>query len=250
MYTDPYKVLGVDRNASEDEIKKAYRKLSRKYHPDANIGNPHADLAEEKFKDVQAAYEQIIDERSGKTGGNYGSQGGYSGYGQGGGYGYGQGSGYGYGQGGGYGYGQGSGYGYGQGSYGNQSYSDSVSQYMRAAANYINNGRFQEARNVLDGIQTRTDQWYYLSAFAHQGLGNRGAALSDARQAVSMNPSNFQYQALLRQLENGGSYQSGSPWGSSGWYVNRGTPYRGNQNSNADWCMDMLLLNLLCNCFC
>ena len=86
MYTDPYEVLGVDRNASEDEIKKAYRKLSRKYHPDANIGNPHADLAEEKFKDVQAAYEQIIDERSGKTGGNYGSQGGYSGYGQGGGY--------------------------------------------------------------------------------------------------------------------------------------------------------------------
>ncbi|MBQ4045304.1 MAG: DnaJ domain-containing protein [Lachnospiraceae bacterium] len=242
MYTDPYAVLGVSRNASEDEIKKAYRKLSRKYHPDTNIGNPNADQAEEKFKDVQAAYEQIIDERSGKTTGSYG-QSGY-GYGQ---TGYGQ-SGYSYGQGSGYGYGQGSGYGYGQ--TGNNAYSDQTIQYMRAAANYINNGRFQEARNVLDGIQDRSDQWYYLSAFAHQGMGNRGAALSDARQAVAMNPSNFQYQALLRQLENGGSYQSGSPWGSSGWYVNRGTPYRNKDNSNADWCLDMLLLNLLCNCFC
>lgn len=57
--SDPYRVLGVSRDASEDEIKKAYRTLSRKYHPDANVNNPHKDQAEEKFKEVQQAYDQI-----------------------------------------------------------------------------------------------------------------------------------------------------------------------------------------------
>ena len=45
---DPYEVLGLKRGASEEEVKKAYRRLSRKYHPDANINNPHKDEAEEK----------------------------------------------------------------------------------------------------------------------------------------------------------------------------------------------------------
>ena len=60
---DPYEVLGVSRNASDDEIKKAYRTLSRKYHPDANVNNPNAAQAEEKFKQVQAAYDQIMKEK-------------------------------------------------------------------------------------------------------------------------------------------------------------------------------------------
>ena len=60
---DPYQVLGVGRSASDDEIKKAYRSLSRKYHPDANINNPNKDQAEEKFKQVQQAYDQIMKEK-------------------------------------------------------------------------------------------------------------------------------------------------------------------------------------------
>ena len=59
--TDPYKVLGVDRNASEEEIKKAYRKLSRMYHPDANVNNPNKDQAEAKFKEINEAYECLSD---------------------------------------------------------------------------------------------------------------------------------------------------------------------------------------------
>ena len=59
--TDPYEVLGVSRGASDDEIKKAYRKLSRTYHPDANINNPNKAEAEEKFKQVQQAYKQIME---------------------------------------------------------------------------------------------------------------------------------------------------------------------------------------------
>ena len=71
--SDPYEILGVQRGASEEEIKKAYKRLSRKYHPDANVNNPLAELAEEKFKEVQEAYDEIMKQRE--------SGGGYSAYG-------------------------------------------------------------------------------------------------------------------------------------------------------------------------
>lgn len=122
---DPYQVLGVSRSATDEDIKKAYRKLSRKYHPDANVNNPNKAQAEEQFKKVQQAYKQIMDERNGTSyqsgsgsysQGSYGhgssNQGGYSqgygGYGNSGGS---TGSQGGYGQGG---YSQG---GYSQGQY-------------------------------------------------------------------------------------------------------------------------------------
>ena len=60
---NPYDILGVPKNASEDEIKKAYRNLSRKYHPDANVNNPNKAQAEERFKEVQQAYQAIMDEK-------------------------------------------------------------------------------------------------------------------------------------------------------------------------------------------
>ena len=62
---NPYEVLGVSRNASIDEIKKAYRELSRKYHPDSYVGNPLSSLAEEKFEQVQEAYDAIMKEKNG-----------------------------------------------------------------------------------------------------------------------------------------------------------------------------------------
>ena len=61
--SDPYKVLGVSRGATDEEIKKAYRALSRKYHPDANINNPNKAEAEERFKEIQQAYNQIMKEK-------------------------------------------------------------------------------------------------------------------------------------------------------------------------------------------
>lgn len=78
---DPYQTLGISKTATDDEVKKAYRELSRKYHPDANANNPLRELAEEKFKEVQAAYSQIMDEREhGAAYGQSSAQNPYGGY--------------------------------------------------------------------------------------------------------------------------------------------------------------------------
>ena len=75
---DPYSVLGVSQNASDDEVKKAYRELARKYHPDNYQNNPLADLAEEKMKEINEAYDTITKQRTGGySGGTSGSYGGY-----------------------------------------------------------------------------------------------------------------------------------------------------------------------------
>lgn len=75
---DPYSVLGVDRNATDEQIKSAYRELARKYHPDNYNDNPLSDLANEKMKEINDAYDTIMNERSSK--GSSGYSGGYSSY--------------------------------------------------------------------------------------------------------------------------------------------------------------------------
>ena len=68
---DPYKVLNVSPSASDEEVKKAYRDLARKYHPDNYHDNPLADLAQEKMKEINEAYEQIQKQR--RAGSGYGA---------------------------------------------------------------------------------------------------------------------------------------------------------------------------------
>lgn len=149
--SDPYKVLGIDRNATDDEVKTAYRKLSRKYHPDANVNNPNKDKAEEMFKLVQQAYDQIMNERkNGGYGGSTSSNGNYGSYGNGNPFG---------------GFG-----GFGGNTSYNQSSYNQENSYYTAASNYINNGKYREALNVLNNISERNAQWYFLSALANNGL--------------------------------------------------------------------------------
>ena len=198
MMTDPYEVLGLKRGASDEEIKKAYRRLSRKYHPDANVNNPNAAEAEEKFKQVQAAYDQIMKEKeSGYSG--YGSTNGYGGYGSAGGYG-----------------------GYQRSGAGQN---DEYTSHLNAAMSYIRAGRYNEALNVLSGMDRKGAQWYYLSAIANNGLGNNVVALEHAKRAVELEPNRMEYQALLQQLQGRGS-----------WYDEMSSPYGGMSVMGNDIC--------------
>ncbi len=204
---DPYEILGVSRDADMEDIKKAYRKLSRKYHPDANINNPNKEQAEEKFKQVQQAYQKIVDEKEhgGSTSdSSYGY--GNTGYSN---------QGYGNGQNGGYGYDPFAdffGYGYTRQRQTQNDFGGNVE--LRAAANYINNGYYQEAMNVLERMTEKNGYWYYLHACANTGLGNNVAAKEDAQKAVELDPNNQQFRQLLSQLEGG-----------NGWYNDRGGMY-------------------------
>ncbi len=206
--TDPYKVLGISPDATDDEVKKAYRNLSRKYHPDANINNPNKEKAEEMFKLVQQAYQQIMDERSGKIP----SSDRYSG-------------------------GNGDFWGYGGQ---RSSRTDYSNPEMQAAANYINSRHYTEAMNVLNNISDRNGTWFYLHAIANAGLGNNVEAKADAQQAMEMEPDNYEFQRLYQQLSGGTWYNEMSQG-----YGYGGSPCGGGSGSSMDLCCRTLLC---CSC--
>ena len=176
MRDDPYQILGVSRDASDEEIKQAYRRLAKKYHPDVNPGDP---VAAKKMQQVNAAYEQIKNPEKTQS---YDPFGGYR-----------------------------------------QSYdSHTGSNYQQAAEQYIRFRRYREALNALQSDQERNARWYYLSALAHNGLGNQVTALEHIRRAVSMEPDNRVYLDTLTAIEHGGTFyrqQAGSyrgyAWGGS-----------------------------------
>lgn len=172
MVKDPYEVLGLDRSASDDDVKRAYRALAKKYHPDLNPGDEEA---ARKMQEVNAAYDQIKNpEKYSQTASGYDP---FSGY----------------------------------GSYSHTRAESEEDPYLRSAEQYIRYRRYNEALNTLNLCASRSARWYYLSTLANDGLGNQVTALEHIRRAVSMEPDNRQYLLILQQLENGGSaYQEQS----------------------------------------
>ena len=173
MLNNPYEVLGVSPNASNDEVKKAYRDLSRKYHPDSYVDNPLADLAEEKFKEVQEAYDQIMKERDG------GYQSGYQ------------------------------------------------------SGSYQQNSGYQ-----YQGVSEEEQRQY--QAASNLGLGNNMNALNLAKQAVSKEPGNAEYNNLVNRLQwNTQRYQGmGNPYGAGS----------GSACGTGNFCCDLWCADSLCEC--
>lgn len=176
--TDPYKVLGVSPDASDDEIKKAYRALARKYHPDKYRDSDLADLASEKMKEVNAAYEEIQNIR--KNGGSQKSS--YSNNNS------------------------QSGYNYGGGTSKNPLYNE--------IRRYLNDGNIAAAEAKLFEVHEgdRVAEWNFLYGCVLIKKGQYVDAQRYIDIACSMDPYNHEYRAakdqLRRQAQGYGGYDS------------------------------------------
>lgn len=177
---DPYQVLGVSESATDEEIKKAYRDLARKYHPDNYHDNPLADLAQERMKEINAAYEQITKERSGggsRTGGGYG-------------------------------------YGGGQQYYRpSGSSTSSVLQQVRMA---VNSGDLSRAEALLANYGDHNAEWNFLKGVICYRRGWMDEARRYYETACQMDPGNAEYRQALNFMANGprNAYRpGGGPFG-------------------------------------
>lgn len=197
---DPYDVLGVSADASDDEVKKAYRELARKYHPDNYQNNPLADLAEEKMEEINEAYDTINKMRSGGGSGSY-SGGGYGG-------------------------------GYSGSAYQQQSRDyDSGGQFAQVRQR-INSGDLDGAEQMLQGIGSKSGEWYFLMG----SVAYRRGWLDEARQnyhiAVQMDPGNIEYRQALNMMQQGGY----------GYHPDMS----GAQCDSLDCCTTLMCMNCLC----
>ncbi|MGE4275786.1 MAG: DnaJ domain-containing protein [Lawsonibacter sp.] len=165
---DPYTVLGVSQSASDEEVKKAYRELARKYHPDNYQNNPLADLAEEKMKEINEAYDTITKQRSGGGGYQQTSPGGYGGYAQ-------------------------------------QSRASSGSPTYTRVRTLINSGDLGTAERLLYEVSQKDGEWYFLSGSIAYRKGWLDEAAQNYTMAVQMEPGNVEYRQALAMMQQRGS---------------------------------------------
>ena len=168
---DPYQVLGIPSTATDEEVKKAYRNLARKYHPDNHHDNPLEDLAQERMKEINEAYETIRTQRKAAQSGGQ-SYGGYTG-----------------------GYSQ----GYNAGAYGG------VWQRVRLA---ISQGNLNLAEELLNAQTDHNGEWNFLKGAVCYKRGWMDEARRYYETAVQMDPGNAEYQRALDMLNgNGAAYR-------------------------------------------
>lgn len=168
---DPYQVLGIPSTATDEEVKKAYRNLARKYHPDNYHDNPLEDLAQERMKEINEAYETIRTQRKAAQSGGQ-SYGGYTG-----------------------GYSQ----GYNAGAYGG------VWQRVRLA---ISQGNLNLAEELLNAQTDHNGEWNFLKGAVCYKRGWMDEARRYYETAVQMDPGNAEYQRALDMLNgNGAAYR-------------------------------------------
>ena len=191
---DPYQVLGVSREASDEEVKAAYRKLAQKYHPDLHPGDA---AAAQKMKEVNAAYDQIKNpEAWQRTGAAQQAQQAQQARQQT----WQQGTASGWDPFGGWSYDRRSAYEQQRQQYTRESQDD---PRLRSARAFNGSGQYRETLRVLEQVDPaqRGGEWYYLAAFAHFKLGDQVTALRYAHTAVNMEPFNREYVELLQRLQ-------------------------------------------------
>ncbi|MDR3304971.1 MAG: J domain-containing protein [Clostridiales Family XIII bacterium] len=177
MARNPYEVLGLKEGATEEEIKASYRELVKKYHPDKHQDNPLGDLAEEKMREINEAYDTLM--RGAKAKGPFG--------------------------GGSYGPGSSRGYS-GGGAYGG----DSAAEF-REIRKSIDRGDLKDAEDRLNHTGTRGAEWYYLFGVMNIRRGWFNEGLQGLQTAVSMDPSNFEYRNTLNSVtQQSRGYQTGA----------------------------------------
>ena len=177
--SDPYSVLGVKPDASDEEVKRAYRELARKYHPDNYQNNPLADLAEEKMKEINEAYDAITRMRSGgSSSGGYQSQGAR------------------------------------QGSYQRQQYSGAAGSLYNQVRQAINMGDMARAEQLLRSAPAQDAEWHFLTGSIAYRKGWLDEATQHFQVACNMDPANGEYRQALMMMRQGG--QAYRPYGYGG----------------------------------
>lgn len=174
---DPYKVLGVTPQTSDDDVKRAYRELARKYHPDNYVNNPLADLAEARMKEINEAYDTIMSERSGKTGAGAGSTGqSYNGQ------------------------------TYGQSYGGQRTYAGPNAALYAQVRQAINQGNLSMAESLLTRASGRDAEWFFLTGTIYARKGWYDEAQRAYIKACELDPGNAEYHNALNNLNMTGGY--------------------------------------------
>lgn len=221
---DPYSILGVSRNASDDEVKNAYRALARKYHPD-NFGDDPAlrELANEKMQQINWAYDEIQRiKESGKTS--------YSGNGT---------------------YYQSANTGANGAGNQNNNQSNNFSHIYAPIREDINAHRFSDAERKLMAIALpeRVAEWHYLMSLVLMSRKMTGDAMRELEIACNMDPSNFEYQKAKEMFNSNAGTYGNTYYGSTTDTYNRRAYDRRQDTSDAcNCCANLLCLDCLCEC--